>query len=216
MAEAKQDSQAANAQKSQNNPDSKTCGKPDLEPSNAEKKNSQKNEIECDSPPKKGVCTKQEDIAWQKKCDEYKHDLQRLAAEFDNYKKRSEREKAFACQIGKEEVLSQLLLLNDDFASATEHIEKNKSASVKADANDGIILLSKKLSAILASFGIKEISCSGEPNHMCHEVVLQVEGKPAGHIAQVLRRGYMIGERLLRAAQVSVYSGEETKNQAKA
>ncbi|MFA5108161.1 MAG: nucleotide exchange factor GrpE [Candidatus Micrarchaeia archaeon] len=145
------------------------------------------------------------------KCEEYKNDLKRLAAEFDNYKKRVEKEKQQTRMDAQANALAPFLDMNDAFETALLHI--NKKNATGADANgvkvyeDGIKLLHKKLHSTLQSFGVKEIACKGIANHLYHEVMLQVPGEPAGEIAQILRKGYTMGDYVLRPAQVSVFAG---------
>jgi len=147
--------------------------------------------------------------ALRAKLAEYENDLQRLAAEFDNYKKRVEKEKFQSRQYGKAEALAPFLDMNEVFEKALAH---KGSGDAKA-MHDGLLLLQKQLRAIFASSGVKEISCVGMPHHAFHEVMLQVPGGQSGEIAQVLRKGYMMGDYVLRPAQVSVYVGEEKKEE---
>jgi len=148
--------------------------------------------------------------AAQEQLNQHINDLKRLAAEFDNYKKRVEKEKLLAKEEGQARVLLQLLSLNDEFDSALAHIRASKDAA----AQEGIQLLSKKLSQILSSFSVREITCSGLPDPHRHDIILQVPGGEEGKIAGILRKGYMVGEYLLRPAQISVYAGEQEKTGA--
>lgn len=146
---------------------------------------------------------KMQNLDLQKKCEEYENDVQRLAAEFDNYKKRIDKQSQVLRQLGREDVLIELLTLSDEFSQALEHSKTDK------DARHGLELLAKKLNSTISSFDVEEVKCDGEPNPNLHEVMLQVPGKKEGTICEVLRKGYKIGERLLRPAQVSVYLGEQ-------
>ncbi len=136
---------------------------------------------------------------------EYENDLRRLAAEFDNYKKRAEREKQAARLNGRAEALSPFLELMETFEHARAASEKADVKSLK----EGMHLMQKKLHSIFSSSGVREITCHGLPNHAFHDVMLQVPGSPGGEIAQCLRKGYVMGEHVLRPAQVSVYIGEK-------
>jgi len=131
--------------------------------------------------------------------------LRRLAAEFDNYKKRVQSQSEASRQLGREDVLLPFLALSDEFSYAIEHSSKQEK--------HGLELLSKKLNSLIHSFGVEEIKCENEPNPHEHEVMLQVSGPNEGRICQVLRKGYKINGRLLRPAQVSVYSGEINGNE---
>ncbi len=154
---------------------------------------------------------------------EYENDLKRLAAEFDNYKKRAEKEKSAARMHGKAEAFAPFIDMAETFEKALEHAEKKdmpagpNSARPAGDKalHEGIHLLHKKLNSIFAAAGVREIECRGAPNHAFHEVMLQVSGGPAGEIAQVLRKGYVMGEYVLRPAQVAVYMNEEKSEEKK-
>ncbi len=153
----------------------------------------------------------------QAKLVEYEDHLQRLAAEFDNYKKRVEKEKAAARTHGKAEAMAPFIDMMETFEQALAHAEKASNGAGDAEGqtvgskamHDGFKLLHKKLQSIFASLGVREIECKGHPHHAYHEVMLKVSGGRAGEIAQTLRKGYVMGEHVLRPAQVSVYIGEE-------
>lgn len=137
------------------------------------------------------------------KLSEYEGDLKRLQAEFENYKKRVEKEKKEWAEYGKAEALRQMLVLADEFDAAAAH---SGNADAKSLAK-GMGLLHAKLSSILKSMKIEEISCSGFADSSLHDVLMQVEGGEEGKIASVVRKGYRMGGTILRHAQVSVYSG---------
>ncbi len=161
---------------------------------------------------------KAENLMLHKKVGEYEDDLRRLAAEFDNYKKRAEKEKRAARLQGKAEALAPFLDMEDAFEQALAHADKETGANAadqqEADRpiREGLGLLHRKLQAIFAADGVKEIRCDGLPDHARHEVMLQTDGHPAGHIAQVFRKGYEMDGYVLRHAQVAVFS--ERKKEA--
>jgi molecular chaperone GrpE len=156
---------------------------------------------------------------------EYENDLKRLAAEFDNYKKRVEREKKQEYNKGKMDGIAPFIDMIEAFEKAIEHFENSKKEESKPfeqkAIHEGIVLLYNKLKSILSAAGVHEIKCEGLPNPAYHEVVLAVVGEPEGEIAQVLRKGYIMGEHVIRPAQVCVYvkekkqlkEGEESKSQ---
>jgi molecular chaperone GrpE len=146
----------------------------------------------------------------KEKCEEYKNDLQRLAAEFDNYKKRMQNQIFNYQQLGKEEVLNQLLDIYQEVMIALD--EKNLQGDIKA-VKKGLELIKQKILNLLDQYKIKEIPCNGEPDPNLHEVILQVEGEPDGHIAQVIKKGYLINGKLLRPAIVSVYKKTSNKDE---
>ena len=133
---------------------------------------------------------------------EQKNDLLlRTAAEFDNFKKRTEREKAATAEYAKASVLKNLLSILDNadraagFEPGTEQYNK------------GIELIVKELMGLSGKLGLVEIGAVGEefdPN--LHEAVMHVEDESLGEnvIAQVLQKGYKIGDTVVRPAMVQV------------
>ena len=127
--------------------------------------------------------------------------LMRTAAEFDNFKKRTEREKASIAEFAKAGLIKQLLpiLDNIDRASAADRDS--------ADYIKGIEMIVKQFESIASNLGIEEIAKSGDqfdPNF--HEAVMHVEDENFGEnvIADVLQKGYKIGDTVIRAAMVKV------------
>ena len=127
--------------------------------------------------------------------------LMRTAAEFDNFKKRTEREKASVAEFAKAGLIKQLLpiLDNIDRASAADH--------GSADYIKGIEMIVKQFEGIVANLGIEEIAKAGDefdPNF--HEAVMHIEDETHGEnvIADVLQKGYKIGDTVIRAAMVKV------------
>ncbi len=127
--------------------------------------------------------------------------LMRTAAEFDNFKKRTEREKASVAEFAKAGLIKQLLpiLDNIDRASASDHDS--------ADYIKGIEMIVKQFESIASNLGIEEIAKAGDqfdPNF--HEAVMHIEDETLGEnvIADVLQKGYKIGDTVIRAAMVKV------------
>ncbi len=127
--------------------------------------------------------------------------LMRTAAEFDNFKKRTEREKASVAEFAKAGLIKQLLpiLDNIDRAAAADHDS--------TDYIKGIEMIVKQFEAIASNLNIEEIAKEGDqfdPNF--HEAVMHIEDDTLGEnvIAQVLQKGYKIGDTVIRAAMVKV------------
>lgn len=127
--------------------------------------------------------------------------LMRTAAEFDNFKKRTEREKTSIAEFAKAGLIKQLLpiLDNIDRASAADH---NSAEYIK-----GIEMIVKQFESITANMNIEEIAKAGDqfdPNF--HEAVMHIEDETLGEnvIAEVLQKGYKIGDTVIRAAMVKV------------
>ena len=133
---------------------------------------------------------------------ELRNDLLRLQAEYVNYRKRVERDRAVARENAVQSVLNTLLPVLDDIDAARAH----------GDLADGpFASIANKLDGILAQHGLERINEAGvefDPN--IHEALLRqaVDEIPADHVGQVLRTGYRKGTIILRAAQVLVATGE--------
>ncbi|MBQ6714494.1 MAG: nucleotide exchange factor GrpE [Clostridia bacterium] len=133
---------------------------------------------------------------------ESKNDLlKRTAAEFDNFKKRTERERAGVAEYAKAGIIKQILpiLDNIDRASAAD---KGSEDYIK-----GIELIVKQFEALAGNLGIEEIGKVGDtfdPNF--HEAVMHIEDETLGEnvISQVLQKGYKLGDTVIRAAMVQV------------
>ncbi len=127
--------------------------------------------------------------------------LMRTAAEFDNFKKRTEREKASVAEFAKASLIKKLLPILDNIDRA--------SASDKdsADYIKGIEMIVKQFETIATDLGIEEIAKAGDqfdPNF--HEAVMHIEDESYEEnvITDVLQKGYKIGDTVIRAAMVKV------------
>lgn len=145
---------------------------------------------------------KQEDIEQQ--LGELTLDLQRTRADFENYRKRAETEKAMARASGRVGAIAQLLPVIDTIERAIVHVP----AELKDNAwANGIVSLSKKLEKSLADLGVKHIDARpGTPfNPELHEAV-QFDESDGEHevVAEELQAGYMLGDDVLRHSMVKV------------
>ncbi|MDJ0311893.1 nucleotide exchange factor GrpE [Arthrobacter sp. H35-D1] len=129
---------------------------------------------------------------------ELKNDLLRLQAEYVNYRKRVERDRAVAGQMAVIGVLNSILPVIDDIDAARAH----------GDLTDGpFAAIANKLEAALTTYGLEKINTTGVAfDPTVHEALIQ---QPSAEVeidtvSQVLRNGYKSGERILRAAQVIV------------
>ncbi len=132
---------------------------------------------------------------------EYKDGWQRAVAEFQNYRKRIDREQADTYQNAVGDIIRRYLPILDDLERAL--------ASRPSDLVwvEGIELIYRKLQSILEAEGVKRIEAEGQTfNPNFHEAILQEpsEGHASGQIIAVVQNGYMLGERVIRPAQVRV------------
>jgi molecular chaperone GrpE len=144
----------------------------------------------------------------QKERDDYYDRLLRKTAEFDNYRKRIERERQAFAESAASDVLEELLPIVDDLERAL----KAPAGPEGADAyRRGVELIHQQLMDLLRKRGVKAIEAEGaefDPHY--HQAVLHehVEGRRDGEIIEEFRRGYMLGDRLLRPSMVKVAKGQ--------
>ncbi|MBO5090383.1 MAG: nucleotide exchange factor GrpE [Clostridia bacterium] len=133
---------------------------------------------------------------------EAKNDLLlRTAAEFDNFKKRSEREKLTVAEFAKAGLIKQLLPILDNIDRAALS-EKGSEDYIK-----GIEMIVKQFEATADNLGIEEIAKVGDTfNPELHEAVMHIEDETVAEntITQVLQKGYKIGSTVIRPAMVQV------------
>ena len=143
----------------------------------------------------------------QKQRDDYYDRLLRKTAEFDNYRKRTDRERVQLSEAAAADLIEELLPLVDDMDRA-----------LKADAGDagvdairrGVELIHKQLLEILRKRGVKSIDSLGadfDPHYHMAVAHEPADGRREGEIVEEFRRGYMLGDRLLRPAMVKVAKG---------
>lgn len=135
--------------------------------------------------------------------DEYLDALQRLKAEFDNYRRRAERERQALALSGARELARGLLPVLDNLERAIAAIGDQDEAIVA-----GVEMVRGQLAGVLASNGVEEIPAQEEFDPAVHEAVAQipVPGQPAGRIVEVVEKGYTHGEIVLRPTKVVVAS----------
>lgn len=131
--------------------------------------------------------------------DEWKDRCLRTAAEFENFKRRSEKERVLWITNTQAAVLTDIIGLVDDFERAFAAKDKNTSLQ-------GFELIYKSLQKILEKYGVQEIKEVAEFDPNLHEAIMQVESPDhqAGQIVQVLQKGYRFKDQILRPAKVSV------------
>lgn len=138
--------------------------------------------------------------------DKMKEQLLRTLADFDNYRKRTHREKQDEYRRGKEDVLRDLLPVFDNLERASSSARPD--ADVAAIAK-GVQMVIKLFEDTLTRIGAKRVVAVGAPfDPNVHEAIAQVESDhAAGTVAQELVAGYQLGDRLLRPAMVAVSKG---------
>ncbi|MEW6248165.1 MAG: nucleotide exchange factor GrpE [Nitrospirota bacterium] len=135
----------------------------------------------------------------------------RLAAEFENYKRVAQREQREQIRFGNEQILRELLPVIDNLERAIRSAKENGGGEALVQ---GVELTLKQLTEALAKFGVRPIASVGEPfDPTCHQAVAQVESAAvaANTVVEEFQKGYLLHDRLLRAAMVSVSTGTPDK-----
>lgn len=127
----------------------------------------------------------------------WKDQCKRISAEFENFKKRSERDQLRWVELSKEKMLKDLLSIFDDFDRALKQ-EKSDNVGLAMMHNSFLKFLNKNNVVVMQNYE------TFDPEY--HEAVMQIESADhlAGQIVEVFAQGFMIQDRVLRPAQVSV------------
>jgi molecular chaperone GrpE len=150
------------------------------------------------------LISNEELTALRAQSDEYLDGWQRARADFSNYKKRVERDQALLNKNVKGGIIKRYLEITDDLARALENRPQEGDGATWAD---GIELIYRKLMTILENEGVVPMETDGQlfdPN--LHEAI-SLEDSPdheSGEIIEVLKQGFLLGDRVLRPATVRV------------
>ena len=143
--------------------------------------------------------------AAEAKAAEHLDDLKRLAAEFDNYRKRTAREQARLTELANQRLVKELLPVLDDLERALAAAEQHAEAQLE----EGVQLVHRSLADLLRKEGLAEIETDGRFDPHVHEALLaQPSEAPEGDVVEVLQKGYRLGDLVLRPARVVVSAGE--------
>ena len=145
--------------------------------------------------------------------------LLRAAAEMENTRKRTERDKQDAVKYASANFARDMLEVSDNLRRALSALNEDDRSQVPDSVRamiEGVEMTDRALLSTFERHGVREITpAEGErfdPN--LHEAMFEVPGtgQPAGTVVQVMSAGYMIGDRLLRAARVGVAKADEGSN----
>jgi molecular chaperone GrpE len=137
----------------------------------------------------------------------------RLAAEFENYKRLTQRDQREQIRFGNEQLLKELLPVVDNMERAIKAARTNGSDSALIQ---GVELTLKQLFGILAKFGVQAIETAGQDfDPSAHQAVSYGPSNdvPANKVLDEFQKGYRLHDRILRAAMVSVSSGPAQPNE---
>jgi len=178
--------EAENVEEAETTEDKKTAKKTDKKKAKADKKNDAK----CE--------------AMQAKIDELEDRVKRQMAEFENFRKRTEKEKTMMFETGAKSVVEKILPVVDNFERGLATIPEDEEDSAFAS---GMKMIYKQMMDELGKIGVKPIEAVGQefdPNF--HNAVMQVESEEyeSGIVAQELLKGYMYNESVVRHSMVAV------------
>jgi molecular chaperone GrpE len=175
--------------------------------------------------------------AAEARAEEHLNDLKRVAAEFENFRKRAARERAELLTLANERLAKELLPVLDDLGRALEAAEQHEEAAAEPPVRasepvegvrgnrevpqavdreqfdrlaEGVRLVHRQLSQLLEKEGLSEIETEGAFDPHVHEALLsQPSDAEEGSVIEVLQKGYRLGERVLRPARVVVAAAKE-------
>ncbi len=127
--------------------------------------------------------------------------LRRVAADFDNFRKRAARERSELVALANERLVKELLPVLDDLERTLEAAAEHEEAKL----TEGVKLVHRSLEQLLGREGLQEIETGGAFDPHVHEALLsQPSEQQEGAVINVLQKGYRLGERVLRPARVVV------------
>ena len=131
---------------------------------------------------------------------EYLEKLLRLQAEFENFRKRVEKEKQEQQSNANTNLIGELLNVMDNF-----------ELSLKHNKDKGVEMIYQELKKTLEKQGLKVIETKGKFDPKIHEAVIKIAGKEDDAILEEIQKGYVLNNKLLRAAKVKISKLEEKK-----
>ena len=138
--------------------------------------------------------------------DEYLNDLKRVAAEFENYRKRVSRDQESLVARAHERLVKELLPVLDDLERALAAAEEHEEIELE----EGVRLVHQELQAALKREGLAEIETNGRFDPHVHEALLsQPSEAEEGSVLEVVQKGYRLGDRVVRPARVVVAGPQE-------
>jgi molecular chaperone GrpE len=144
--------------------------------------------------------------ALQRERDELVGTLQRVQAEFENYRKRAARDQQSLVVRAHERLVKELVPVLDDLERALEAAEAHEEAKLE----EGVALVARSFADILRKEGLQEIPTDGKFNPHVHEALLsQPSDEDEGSVIEVIQKGYRLGDRVIRPARVVIAAAKE-------
>jgi len=156
------------------------------------------------SPLEKVMTLEAELVQAKAKADEHYNHVLRLQAEFDNYRKRTQKEKTEIIKHASERLVEELLPVLDNFERAASSAQSNPDINAYSQ---GVDMIFRQLQTVLDKEGLKVIEALGQPfDPNLHDAVLRVEldEHPENTVVEELQKGYYLKEKVLRPSMVKV------------
>jgi molecular chaperone GrpE len=167
----------------------------------------QLDEVEQPEEDAEGESLEERLAAAEAEAESHLNDLKRVAAEFENYRKRVARENEALSARAAERLVRELLPVVDDLERALQAAEEHEEAKLE----EGVRLVHRQLAQLLEREGLAEIETDGKFDPHVHEAMLsQPSDAPEGSVIEVFQKGYKLGDHVLRPARVVVAGPKET------
>jgi len=136
--------------------------------------------------------------------DEMRDGLQRMAADYENFKRRAAQQRQQASAAAETQLLGELLVVIDDMERAASHADQ--VAATHPKVAEGVRIVQQRIEGLVKNHGVERIDASGTFDPALHEAMMvqPTEGVEEGQIVQVLNSGWKLGDRVLRHARVIV------------
>lgn len=144
------------------------------------------------------------ELVLQETIDQLNDKYLRLNAEYQNYRKRVEKEKADIFKYGTEKLFLELLPIMDNFERA---LSSKNTEKMDQKILDGIIMIKKSLESFFDKNGVKKIEALGQPfDPVMHHAVMteSVEDSKSEHVVEILQDGYLMNDKVIRTSMVKV------------
>lgn len=131
----------------------------------------------------------------------------RLNAEYQNYRKRVEKEKSDIFKYGHEKIIVEMLPIMDNFERALAASETDEAATVENKVLDGIKMIKKGLDELFTKHHVNKIEALGQPfDPIKHHAVMTVEAEDgeSDHVIEVFQEGYALNDKVIRPSMVKV------------
>jgi len=156
------------------------------------------------TPPEKNLTLGAELVKAKAKAEDYYSQLQRLQADFDNFRKRTQKEKVELIKYASERLVVELLPVLDNFDRAVSAAKVNPDFT---SFSQGVEMILRQLQTALSKEGLKAMEAVGQPfDPNLHDAVLRVESEehPENTVVEELQKGYYLKEKVLRPCMVKV------------